>query len=427
MSTITEFVRRRADDDNIALYEGDRQWTYREFVALCAERAQFLLDRRRPGPFHVGILMDNRAEFPFWMGACALAGATMVGLNCTRRGADLARDIRHTDCQFVVTEGKYAAELATLDTGLGADRLFDVDSVDSAGRLAPFLGMPIPDVVVTPSDIAMLILTSGSTNAPKACICSHGRIAELVDVVTGFSGHGPDTVSLVSMPWFHAAAINQGWLPALASGSATVVARFSVSQFVPTLWRYGVTHFNYVGKPLAYLLTAPENADDADTPLRRVMGNEGANDDIDRFAARFGCEVSDGYGSTEGGVGIFRTADMPRGCLGVAAAESMKVYDSDAVTECARAVFDENGMLLNPNEAIGEMVNVEGVASFEGYWNNPEAGAKRVRHGILWTGDLAYRDEAGFFWFAGRDDDWLRVDGENIASAQIEEVAYRHP
>ncbi|MFD4183921.1 AMP-binding protein, partial [Rhodococcus sp. NPDC058514] len=72
-STIAELVRRRAEDDNIALYEGDRQWTYREFVDLCAERAQFLLAQRTTGPFHVGILMDNRVEFPIWIGACALA------------------------------------------------------------------------------------------------------------------------------------------------------------------------------------------------------------------------------------------------------------------------------------------------------------------------------------------------------------------
>ncbi|MFD4184015.1 AMP-binding protein, partial [Rhodococcus sp. NPDC058514] len=369
----------------------------------------------------------TRGEFPIGIGACALAGATMVGLNSTRRGPDLARDIRHTDCQLVITEDRYAEELRALDHGLGAGRCIDVDAPEHDSVIAPYRGASIPDVEVTPQDVAMLILTSGSTSAPKACVCTHGRIVSMVDLVTGFAGHGPDTVSLVSMPWFHAGAINQGWLPALACGSATVVARFSVSRFVSTVRRYGVTHFNYVGKPLAYLLTAPESPDDSDTTLRIVMGNEAANDDIDRFAARFGCQVNDGYGSTEGGVGIYRTVDMPRGCLGVAASETMRVYDPATVTECVRAVFDENGSLLNANEAIGEMVNTAGAASFEGYWKNPEADAKRVRHGILWTGDLAYRDEQGYFWFAGRDDDWLRVDGENIASAQIEELVYRHP
>ena len=78
MQTIAEFVRARATDDNTALLHGDSRWSYREFVALCAQRAAWLLANRREGPFHVGILLDNVPEFPFWIGACALAGATMV-------------------------------------------------------------------------------------------------------------------------------------------------------------------------------------------------------------------------------------------------------------------------------------------------------------------------------------------------------------
>jgi fatty-acyl-CoA synthase len=64
---------------------------------------------------------------------------------------------------------------------------------------------------------------------------------------------------------------------------------------------------------------------------------------------------------------------------------------------------------------------------FEGYWNNDEANAARVRDGYYWTGDLAYRDEAGWFYFAGRDFEWLRVDGENFAAAPIERIVSRHP
>ncbi|WP_050768569.1 AMP-binding protein [Rhodococcus erythropolis] len=77
---------RRTDDDHVALYEGESTWTYRDFAALCAARAVYLLERRKSGPFHIGVLLDNRIDFPLWIGACALAGATLVGLNGTRRG-----------------------------------------------------------------------------------------------------------------------------------------------------------------------------------------------------------------------------------------------------------------------------------------------------------------------------------------------------
>ena len=73
------------------------------------------------------------------------------------------------------------------------------------------------------------------------------------------------------------------------------------------------------------------------------------------------------------------------------------------------------------------MVNQTGGAGFEGYWHNAEAEASRVRNGWYWTGDLAYRDDDDFFYFAGRDFDWLRVDGENFAAAPIEGILQRHP
>jgi fatty-acyl-CoA synthase len=67
------------------------------------------------------------------------------------------------------------------------------------------------------------------------------------------------------------------------------------------------------------------------------------------------------------------------------------------------------------------------AAGFEGYWRNDEAEAVRLRNGWYWTGDLAYRDENDFFYFAGRDYDWLRVDGENFAAAPVEAILKRNP
>ncbi|MFD0537208.1 hypothetical protein ACFQY7_29170 [Actinomadura luteofluorescens] len=99
--------------------------------------------------------------------------------------------------------------------------------------------------------------------------------------------------------------------------------------------------------------------------------------------------------------------------------------DPETLRECPRAEFDANGLLLNADEAIGEIVDTMGAAKFEGYYNNPEATARRVRNGWTWSGDLAYRDADGYWYFAGRDDDWLRVDGENFAAAPVERLLAR--
>jgi fatty-acyl-CoA synthase len=434
MATMAELVRARAGDDTIAIRFEDESWTYDEYVRACAQRAAFALAERQPFapsqspcPFHIGVLLDNVPEFPMWLGAAALAGATVVGINPTRRGAELARDITHADCQLIVTESCYLPLLDDLDLGLAADRILDVDSEEYRQRLEPFRAAPIPDVEVDDETLYLLLFTSGTTGAPKACICTQGRLARIGSIVAQGYELTPDDVCYQVMPMFHSNAMMAGWAPALAGGATSALRRkFSASGFLPDVRRYGVTFFNYVGKPLSYVLATPEAPDDADNPLTRVFGNEAADADIGRFAERFGCHVTDNYGSTEGGLIILRTSEQPPGALGMGVGGAA-VLDPETGEECPPAEFDEHGRLLNPDEAIGEMVNREGTSQFEGYYKNDEANEQRTRGGFYWTGDLGYRDADGWFYFAGRDYDWLRVDGENFAAAPVERILARHP
>jgi acyl-CoA synthetase (AMP-forming)/AMP-acid ligase II len=427
MPTIAELVRARAADEHPALLFEDSSWSYAEYVAACAERATLLTELRRSGPFHVGVLLDNVPEFAMWLGAAAVTGAVIVGINPTRRGDELARDIAHTECQLLVTEETHAPLLDGLDTGVGDDRVLVVESPAYAAALDPHQGAPLPNVEIAPSDLYLLLFTSGTSGAPKACLCSQGRLAGIGVTLSGMVGLGPDDVCYIAMPMFHSNALMAGWAGALAGGSTVALRRkFSASGFLPDVRKFGVTYFNYVGKPLSYILATPEQPDDADNTLRLVFGNEGADLDIDRFSKRFGVPVIDSYGSTEGGAIVQRTPDMPPGALG-RGREGVAVLDPQTGKETPPARFDVDGRLLNPDEAIGELVNRLGASGFEGYWNNEEANAARVHDGIYWTGDLAYRDEQGFLYFAGRDYDWLRVDGENFAAPPVERILARHP
>ncbi|HMF03811.1 MAG TPA: AMP-binding protein, partial [Acidimicrobiia bacterium] len=403
MPTIAELVRGRAGDDHRALLSEDESWSYAEYVTACAERAALFAELRRPGPFHVGVLLDNVPEFAMWLGAAALTGAVVVGINPTRRGAELARDITHTECQLLVTEARHAPLLDGLDTGVAADRVLVTDSEAYAALVDAHRGAPLPDAPVAESDLYLLLFTSGTSGAPKACLCSQGRLAGIGVALSSMVGLDAGDVCYVAMPMFHSNALMAGWAPALAGGSTTALRRrFSASGFLPDVRKFGVTYFNYVGKPLSYVLATPEQPDDADNPLRLVFGNEGADLDIDRFSKRFGVPVIDSYGSTEGGAVVQRTPDMPSGALG-RGREGVAVLDPETGDEMPPARFDGDGRLLNPDEAIGELVNRLGASGFEGYWNNDEANAARVHDGIYWTGDLAYRDELGFLYFAGRD------------------------
>ena len=426
MPTIAELILANADSDSVAVVFEDESWTWREYVAACNERAALATELRVDGPFHIGLLFENTPEFACWLGAAALAGATAVGINPTRRGAELARDITHTDCQLVVTEASGMPLLEGLDLGLGADRVIDTDGPGYADMLAAHRGAAAPSASVTEDDRYLLLFTSGTSGAPKAVITSQGRLANAgLHLADGF-GLGTEDAFYLAMPMFHSNALFAGFAPALRAGGTMVLRRkFSASGFLPDVRAHGVTYFNYVGKPLAYILATAEQADDADNTLAWVFGNEAADTDITRFGERFGCVVIDNYGSTEGGAVVLRHPEMPEGALGKAEAD-LAVLDPDTGEPCPTAEFDPEGRLANPEEAIGEMVNV-GVTTFEGYWNNDEANRARMRNGQFWTGDLAYVDADGWVYFAGRGYDWLRVDGENFSAAPVERILSRHP
>jgi fatty-acyl-CoA synthase len=366
----------------------------------------------------VGVLLENVPEFSFWLAAAALGRFVLVGLNATRRGEEMAADVRATACSLVITDASGCRLLDGLD--LGGAEVVDVDAT-SYGEAA----LPPEDAQV--DDLYLLIFTSGTTGAPKAVRCSQGKIATYGYGMVQRVGLTPDDITYVSMPLFHSNAVIAGWAPTLAVGATVALRRrFSASQFVPDARRVGATYANYVGTPLSYVLAQPARPDDADNPLRRVFGNEGAPADLERFAQRFGCEVLDGFGSTEGGISITKAPGTPAGALGVGVGD-IRVLHPTTGEECPAARFDERGRLTNPDEAVGELVNMDGVGGFEGYWDADEDTAARSRDGRYWSGDLGYRDADGFLYFAGRSLDRLRVGGENFPAAPVARLLTRHP
>lgn len=426
--TVAELLLARAEDTKDGLLFEDSRWSWQEHVIESAVRASWL-DAELPHngqPRHVGLLLDNGPEFSFLLGAAALSDAVIVGLNLTRRGGQLARDVLAGDCQLIVTDSNYLPLLEDLDLGPANGRIVVLDDGSWEERLAPHRATPRLDPAPSDGDsLRMLIFTSGTSGEPKAVRVTDRKIA-FPGIAMAARSITRDDVSYLSMPMFHSACVMQGWAPTVASGATMSIRRkFSASGFLPDVRRYGVTYFHYVGKPLAYILATPPAPDDADNTLRVSCGNEAAPADIDRFAERFGCRVEDGFGSTEGGVTVTRTPDTPMGSIGVPG-PGVTILDPITGGPVPDAEFDENGVLLNAEEATGEIVNAQGAGHFAGYYKNEQAESERMRGGMYWSGDLAYRDAKGFFYFAGRSGEWMRVDGENIGTAPIERILARY-
>lgn len=143
--------------------------SWRDHIQAGADLAAALRARLNPAePPHVGVLLGNTPFFGTVLVAAALSGIVPVGLNPTRRGAALQRDIAHADCQLVLSDA------AGQDAGVDA---IDVDSADFADELRPHRGAVVKFPTVDPDDLFMLIFTSGTSGDPKAVRCTHEKVA----------------------------------------------------------------------------------------------------------------------------------------------------------------------------------------------------------------------------------------------------------
>ena len=420
-------LERRSQDDGPALrFEGE-DWSWKQVVAEARARAGLLARYRQDGPVHVGVLFDNTAEYVFLLAGAALAGAVVVGLNPTRRGEELARDVRATDCVLLVTDEEHRHLVDGLDLGMATERVIATDTghyralvVEGAREVA---GAPPPTPV--PGDLYLLVFTSGSTGSPKAVRMSQGRAARAA-VRMPF---GPDDVLYSAMPLFHGNALSSSLFPWMAGGSTLVLRRrFSASGFLPDVRQHGATFMNTVGRAVAHILATEPTDDDTDHQLKYVLGPETSATDKAEFTRRFGVPLFEGYGSSEGAIVLHPVGDDRPGALGrLPKGAEAKVVDPATGQERAAAVFDAQGRLTNPAQSIGELIGRSPHSAFEGYYKNPDAEAERIRDGWYWSGDLAYRDADGIFYFAGRSGDWLRVDSENFTAAPIERILGRVP
>ena len=422
--TVQQLLRQRRRDETPAIAYGERTWTWQEHLAEAEAEAAALIglaDATRP--LHVGALLTNSPAMLRAMAAAALGGYVLCGINTTRRGAGLLADIRRSDCQLLLVDAEHLPLLEGLD--LNGIQVFDVGSTRYAAAVSA-----APELVahreVTAADTLMMIFTSGTSGDPKAVRFAHGMAIMCgASLIFQYDVTAAD-VCYLAMPLFHSNGIAAGWAVAIGSGATMVPAKFSPSRFIDDVRRYNVTYLNYVGKPLALILATPERPGDADTTLRMAFGNEATDRDIAEFARRFGCRVVDSFGSSEFAVIVVREDGAPPGSIGKPY-PGVSIYNPTTLKECTVAEFDEHGALTNFDEAVGELVNTQGAGPFTGYYNDPSATAQRMRHGMYWSGDLAYGDADGWIYLAGRTADWMRVDGENLAAAPIERILERLP
>lgn len=449
--------------DRVAIRSADRVLSYRAFRDEAVRVAHLLrqrlgpIDDARPG--HVAMLLENHPELLTLYAGCAYAGLTLFGVNTGLRGDTLAGVLNQSRSRLLVVGERFWPELQQIQARLehvapenvfvlreGPEALAaGIDWSESLAEVAPAgKSLDTPGVDVKPEDNLMVIYTSGTTGLPKGINNNHLKLMLIGMRVSQQLELGPGDTGYACMPLFHSNALFLGFQPAfLVGGALAMRERFSASEFVPDILRYGVSYWNYVGEPVHYILGAIEQAYGGDEArilaevaghpanhLRYAVGNGAAPPDIDRFIRWLGLEdMFELYGSTEAAISTFRKKTDPRGSVGEVTDPAVLILDESG-RERLPAELDEDGKLLNYADAVGEICRVApDTALFQGYFDNPQANSDKYRDGVYRSGDLGHivvRDGQRYLFFDGRTDDWIRKDGENFSAAQVARILQEH-
>jgi fatty-acyl-CoA synthase len=458
--TVRDQIQVRAEHsetrNKIFLMHDERRWTYRRFRDEAARMAHFLLGRlgrsdAAARPPHVAMLLENHLELVSLYGGCAVAGATLFGINTGLRGETLAGVINHARARLLVVDDKLVPEVERVRAQLAtvpAENVLTLSELREA--LEREVGsaeksLAFPDADVRPETNLMVIYTSGTTGLPKGINNNHLKLCATGIGVSANTGMHRDDTGYACMPLFHSNSMFVGLMPAFwVGGSIGLRERFSGSRFVPDCFEYGVSCWNYVGEPVHYVLAAIEREHGGDPArirrevtehpknrLRFAVGNGASPVDIDRFVEWLGLEdMFELYGSTEAAISTMRRKGDPRGSVGQILDPAVKILDERG-KECEPAVLRADGGIANYDAAVGEICRIAPETGlFQGYFDNPDANSSKYRDGIYHSGDLGHvlvQDGKRFLYFDGRTDDWIRKDGENFSALQVARLLSEHP
>jgi fatty-acyl-CoA synthase len=372
----------------------------------------------------LAILANNRVEFLDNFFAAGKSGVVIVPLGTRLTAHELAYIVRDAGARVLIYDGAFATTVSELRALVPLDRCVALDNPadPSDPRYVDLLEprAPSPGPRPLPEDIYCLLYTSGTTGRPKGVMIPHRMVA--------WNGYNTalcwqlreDDVSPIFTPLYHAGGLGAFLLPIIAIGGTIVLhAGFDVAEIWRTIERERCTVV--LGVPTIYklLMEALEFAT-ADLSAVRWLISGGAPLPLYVIEAyqRRGVVFKQGYGLTEVGVNCFAmTVEDSRRKKGSIGKPMM-------FTE-ARLV-DAEGREVSSGE-VGELL-LRGPHVCLGYWNNPEATAAALDTDRWYhTGDLARRDEEGFFTIAGRTKDMFISGAVNVYPAEIEGELLLHP
>jgi acyl-CoA synthetase (AMP-forming)/AMP-acid ligase II len=415
--TIGELVREAAERS------GDREFlrfpgvslTFADVHEASNRLAQVLVAHGiRPG-HRVAIMLGNVPDWPLSWFAILKAGAIAVPVNARYRRSDLAFVLADSGAVLVLTSDQHADLVRAVAAAAGSVR--EVRTVAELARELADAPSGDPAATVEPSAITNFQYTSGTTGFPKACMLPHGywlrtgwlsaieaelRADDVMLMAQAFSYMDPQWASVMCL---------MGGCPLV------VLPRFSASGFWASVREHGATLTYVLGAMPMLMFGQPTSPLDRDNIMRLVLCSGIVPDLHRRLEERWGAPWREIYGSTESGLDLAVPPDADE-TVGTGA------MGRPPPGKQVRIADEADGTL--PEGELGQIL-IRGEPMMTGYWNQPDSTERALRGGWYHTGDLGFRDAAGWIHHAGRLKDTVRRGGENISAAEVENVLALHP
>jgi acyl-CoA synthetase (AMP-forming)/AMP-acid ligase II len=416
----------RHEPDRLALRTADRSVSFAEFDQLANQAAHFFIETDyRPGGL-VGFMGRNSIDFYVALFGCARTRSGLVIYNWRLAAPELAQQIADSDARLAIIERDCAAlweaACALLES---PPATVWIDGTDSLELRAANLPVTRPMVDVEADDIAFQLYTSGTTGSPKGVMLAHGatnymRLCEHLEPAYDWR-NGDSFVN--GLPNFHLLHIGIT-LQCLYNGVAIdIVRQFDPAGMLEAISTRRPTLLTLTPTMLQMLLDHPAAVDSDFSSLRLTLyaGSPISLGLIKRAIAAMPCQFMQFYGSTEAG-----------GATSILRPDEHDLENEAKLQSCGRPlpliefrIVDHDGHEV-PDGEPGELL-IRQPSITKGYWAQPEVTSSVLADGWYRSGDIARRDGEGLYYIVDRVKDMIVSGGENIYSAEIENVLSTHP
>ena len=430
---IRELLESRANSnpEKVYLYFQEQEISYRDFDKQVNKAANSLLRSGILKGDHFAIMLPNCPEFLYaWFGLNKI-GAVEVPVNLHLKGPEVQYILNHSESRGIVIHSDYLPVLEEILAELpDLKHTIIIGGEAASGTMAyqdwiAEASEELQPVSISEEEPAVIIYTSGTTGRPKAVLLSHRGW-----VLTGQSwaymiGASANDRIMTPNPLFHANAQCYSTMGSLAAcASLIIIEHFSRSRILEQARHYRANILVLVAPAMPMVWSRPPQADDGDNPVRTIMAGGVPSEYYHDFEKRFRVKTTTAYSLTEATYAIMapREGTQPRKPT---PAVGVPMEHPDPSIRNEVKIINEQGAEV-PRGKQGQII-VRNPAVMLGYFKDPEKTAETKREGWIYTGDIGYQDEDGYFFFVGRSKEVLRRRGELISPAEIESIINTHP